>query len=56
MLVAERNFQVINLLAVALKPEMSRLDDAGVNRADGHLKNALPFDGPELVALALKRR
>ncbi len=31
VLVAERNLQVINLFTVALKTEMSRLDDAGVH-------------------------
>ena len=37
MLVAQRDFQVVDRLAVALEAEMARLDDAGVDRADGHL-------------------
>src|SRR5208282_6249410 len=35
------NFQVINLLAVALKPEMSRFDDAGMHRSDRNFMNFL---------------
>jgi len=30
-----------HLLAMALKPEMPRLDNAGVNRAHGHFMNFL---------------
>ena len=48
--------QIQHRLARDAEQKMSRLDDARVNRADGHLKNALAFDGAELVALALKRR
>ena len=36
MLIAQRDFQVIDRFAVALEAEMARLDDAGVDRADGH--------------------
>ena len=48
MLVAERDLQVEDLLAVALEAEMPRLDDAGVNRADRDLVDLLAFD-PEKV-------
>ena len=48
--------QIQNRLARDAEQEMPRLDDARVNRADGHLKNPLAFHGNELVALALKRR
>ena len=44
MLIAQRDFQVKHLLAVALKAEMARLDDAGVDRADRDLVNFLPLD------------
>lgn len=42
MLVAELNFQVMHLLAVAHKAEMSRLDHAGVDRTDPYLVDLLP--------------
>ena len=48
MLVAERNLQVEDLLAVALKAEMPRLDDAGMDRADGHLVDLLALDAVEV--------
>ena len=48
MLVAERDLQVKDLLAVALEAEMSRLDDAGVNRADRDLVDLLAFDPEEV--------
>src|SRR5207247_1512351 len=47
-LVAERYFQVKDLLAVTLKAEMPRLNDAGVDRADGHLVNLFPFHPVEI--------
>src|ERR1039458_5673552 len=39
MLIAERNFQMQHLFAVALKTKMARLDDARVNRPDGDFVN-----------------
>ena len=35
MLVAQRDFQMVNRLAVALEAKMARLDDAGMNGTDG---------------------
>ena len=48
MLVAERDLQVEDVLAVALEAEVARLDDAGVNRADGDLVDLLAFDPEEV--------
>ena len=48
MLVAQRDLQVKDLLAVALEAEMPRLDDAGVNGTDRDLVDLLPFD-PEKI-------
>jgi hypothetical protein len=48
VLVAERDLQVEDLLAVALKPEMARLDNAGVNRANCYLMDFVPFDPVEV--------
>ena len=39
MLIAQRDFQMINRFAVALESEMARLDNAGVNRSDGDFVN-----------------
>ena len=39
MLVAKRDFQVQHLFTRALKTEVARLNDARVDRADGHLVN-----------------
>ena len=44
MLVAERDFEVEDLLAVALEPEMAGLDDARVDRADRDLMDLLAAD------------
>src|SRR5437870_5670957 len=44
VLVTERDLEVEDLFSVALEPEMSRLDDAGVDGADGHLMDLLPLD------------
>ena len=44
VLVAERDLQVKDLLAVALEAEMPRFDDAGVNGTDRDLVDLLPFD------------
>ena len=48
MLVAERDLQVEDLLAVALEAEMPRLDDAGVNGADGDLVDLFALDAEEI--------
>ena len=48
VLIAERDLQVEDLLAVALEAEVPRLDDAGVDRADRHLVDLLAFDAVEV--------
>ena len=48
VLVAERDLQVEDLLAVALEAEMPRLDDAGVDRADRDLVDLLALDAVEV--------
>ena len=48
VLVAERDLQVEDLLAVALKAEVPRLDDPGVDRADRHLVDLLALDPVEV--------
>ncbi len=48
MLIAQRDLQVEDLLAVALEAEMPRFDDAGVNGTDRDFVNLLAFD-PEKV-------
>ena len=48
MLIAERDFQVKHVLAVALKAKVSRLDHAGVDRADGDLVDLLAVDAEEV--------
>ena len=48
VLVAERDLEVEDLLAVALKAEVSRLDDPGVHGADGHLVHLLALDAIEV--------
>ena len=48
MLVAERDLEVKDLLAVALEPEMPGLDDAGVDRADRDFVDLVPFDSEEI--------
>ncbi len=49
MLVAQRDLQMQHLLAVALKAEMPRLDDAGVNRTDRDFVNLTAFDPEEFA-------
>ena len=44
MLIAKRNLEVVHLLSVALKPKMTRLDNAGVHGADSDFVNLLAFD------------
>ena len=48
VLVAERDLQVEDLLAVALEAEVARLDDAGVHRADRDLVDLLALDPVEV--------
>ncbi len=48
VLVAERDLEVEDLLAVALEAEVSRLDDPGVHGADGHLVHLLALDAIEV--------
>ncbi len=48
VLVAERDLQVEDLLAVALEAEVPRLDDAGVDRADRDLVDLLALDAVEV--------
>ena len=48
VLVAERDLEVEDLLAVALEAEVPRLDDAGVDRADRDLVDLLALDAVEV--------
>ncbi len=48
MLVAERDLEVEDVLAVALEAEVPRLDDAGVDRADGDLVDLVALDAEEV--------
>ncbi len=49
MLVAESYFQVENRFSVALKAEMTRLDDSGMDRTDGDLMDLIPGN-PEKIS------
>ena len=49
MLVAERDFQVQHFFARALEAEMARLDDAGMDRADGDFVNLAAVHAEELA-------
>ena len=49
MLVAELDLEVKNLLAVALKTEMPRLNHAGMHRPHTDLVNFLAFDAVKCV-------
>src|SRR4051812_43685102 len=55
MLVAEMNLEMMHLLAQAAESEAARLDDAGVDRADGHLVHLLALDLVEGIAVASHR-
>ena len=55
VLVAQRDLQVEDVLAVALEAEVARLDDAGVDRPDGDLVDLLALD-PEEVGHARQDR
>ena len=48
MLEAQRNLEVEHPFAMALKPKVPRLDDAGMHRADRHLVHFLAFDPEEI--------
>ena len=56
VLVAERDLEVEDLLAVALEAEVARLDDAGVDRADRDLVHLLALDREERVHARGSRR
>src|SRR5579872_2139759 len=53
MLVAERNFKMQHFFSSALKSKMSRLDDAGMNWANG---NFMDFAAADAEELAIGRR
>ena len=55
MLVAEHDLEKQHLLAVGLKAEVSRLDDAGVHRPDRDLVDLLPLDAEEGVRVPVHR-
>jgi hypothetical protein len=44
VLIAEGDFQMHDVFAMALKPEVPRLNDAGMDRANGNFVHFLPFD------------
>src|SRR5207253_6881514 len=48
MLIAKGNFQVEDVLAVALETKMSRLNDAGVHRPHCYLVDFFPFNAVEV--------
>ena len=48
MLIAERDLQVEDILAVTLETEMSGLDHAGMHGADGHLVDLFAFHAIEI--------
>ena len=50
MMVAKRDFQMINMFAMALEPEMSRFDNSGVNRSNGYFVNVFAFDAVEVAS------
>ncbi len=49
VLVAEGDFQMHDLFAVALEAEMSRFDHPGMHRTDRHLVHLFPLDPVELL-------
>ena len=55
VLVAQHDLQEQHLLAVRLEPEVSRLDDPGVDRPDRHLVDFLTLELEERVALPVDR-
>jgi hypothetical protein len=48
VLVSERDFKVEHVLAVALEPEMTRLDDPGMDRAHGNFVHFIALDAEEV--------
>ena len=56
MHIAEPLLQAHDVLAIGGEAKMAGLDDAGMHRADRHLKDALPFHLAEFVPDARKRR
>src|SRR5271169_1837220 len=56
MLVAERYFQMKNLLAVTLKAEMAGLDDSSMNRAYRDLVNLFSRHREEISNACYRRR
>src|SRR3989339_332657 len=56
VLIAERNLKMENLLAMTLKAEMPRFDDAGMNRPDGDLMDFFAFDTIEIGDARNNRR
>ncbi len=48
VLIAQRDFQMEHVFAVALEAKMSGFDDAGVDRPHRHLVNLRPFDAVEV--------
>jgi hypothetical protein len=48
MLVPQGNLEVVDVLAVALKSEVTGLDDPGMNGADGDLVNLVSLDAIEI--------
>ncbi len=54
--IAEPLFEPYHRLAAGGEAEMSRLDDAGMHRADRNLVQALAFDGKELIGVTRCRR
>ena len=48
MLVAQRDFQMKDVLAVTLKAKMPRLDHAGMDRPDGHFVDFFALDAEKI--------
>ena len=58
VLVAQRDLEVVDLLAMALEPEVAGLDDPRVDRADRHLVDLLAVhaEEPRHARLDFRRR
>ncbi len=54
VLVAEHDLEQQDVLAVGLEPEVPRLDDPGMHRADGHLVHLVARDAREGIALRVQ--
>src|SRR6266566_9659501 len=48
MLVPQRDLQMKDIFAVALKPEVAWLDHTGMHRPDGHLVDIIASNGEEV--------